>query len=243
MTRTIAVIPARYGSTRLPGKPLALINGKFLIQRVWEQACRARVLDELAIATDDERIKKVMEKLGATVYMTSRSCNSGTDRVTEVAKRFEKKAGIILNIQGDEPLIDPETIDVVAIALKKDRRINVASACFPLKNESDIENTNINKVVLDKKGFALYFSKYPIPFKRDGGKKACLKHLGIYGFRRAFLLKFSSWQQTPLEQSEKLEQLRILENGFKIKMIISNRDSIGVDEQKDVERVERLLKG
>jgi 3-deoxy-manno-octulosonate cytidylyltransferase (CMP-KDO synthetase) len=243
MIKTIGVIPSRYDAVRLPGKPLKLIKGKYLIQRVWEQVRKARALDAVIVATDDNRIKDAMEKLGATVYMTSPGCQSGTDRVNEAAMKFGKDAGIVLNIQGDEPLMDPATIDGVALALKTDKKVVAASACYRFKKGTDLENPNDVKVVLDKNSFALYFSRYPIPYDREGRARTCFKHLGIYGFRREFLSKFASLEQTPLELSEKLEQLRILENGFKIKMIISKKDSIGVDEKSDIARVERFIKG
>jgi 3-deoxy-manno-octulosonate cytidylyltransferase (CMP-KDO synthetase) len=239
--KAIGIIPARYGSTRFRGKPLKLIAGKILVERVWERAMNARSLDQVIIATDDIRIKKAMEDIGAVVIMTSKSASSGTDRVNEAAKKLGNDAEIILNIQGDEPLIDPGLISNIADTLRQNKDIDIVSACYPLKKPYDMENTNVVKVVLDQKGFALYFSRYPIPFRRAGGKKACYKHLGIYGFRREFLSRFASWNQTPLERSEKLEQLRILEKGYKIKMIISEQDSVGVDEKEDVGKVERMI--
>ncbi|MFH1369267.1 MAG: 3-deoxy-manno-octulosonate cytidylyltransferase [Elusimicrobiota bacterium] len=242
MMRIIGVIPSRYASTRFPGKPLRLIKGKSLIRRVWEQSKKSRYLDDVIVATDDKRIADEVRSFGGTVVMTSRNCKSGTDRLAEVAWKYERSAGIILNIQGDEPLIHPGLIDRIARELARDRRLMIATAVFPLKRQKDIDNPNIAKVVIDKDGFAVYFSRSPIPFNRGRGSVRYFKHIGIYGYRRDFLLKYAKWLQTPLEKAEKLEQLRVIESGEKIMTVIADKDSPGVDVPDDIRKIEKLIK-
>jgi 3-deoxy-manno-octulosonate cytidylyltransferase (CMP-KDO synthetase) len=239
--RVVGVIPSRYGSTRFPGKPLAKIKGQYLVERVWRSAIESRELDAVIVATDDNRIASVIRSLGGCAVLTSKNCESGTDRLSEVARRYEPNAGVFLNIQGDEPLMSPKTIDKVARALKKDRSLQAASAAYPLKTPEELKDPNAVKVILDKNNFAIYFSRYPLPYPRNEGFTGYLKHLGIYGYRRNFLLGFSKWAQTPLEKTEQLEQLRILENGKKIKIVISDKNSFGVDVKKDIKRIERYL--
>ena len=239
--RVIGVIPARYQSSRFPGKPLALIAGKMLVQRVWEQAKKAKELNDVIIATDDERIQKASESFGARVVMTPVDCNSGTDRLAVVARFAETRAGCFVNIQGDEPLIPPKLIDALVQAMKNDCKASVVTACFPLEN-SLADNPNVSKVALDENGYALLFSRSPIPYARTKFHSGYLKHLGIYAYRRKPLLQFSKWMQTTLEIAESLEQLRFLEKGYKIKVIASDEDSFGVDVPEDVKKIEELLR-
>ena len=240
--KTVGVIPARYQSSRFPGKPLALIAGKTLIERVWRQASGSRQLDDLVIATDDKRILECARSFGARVVMTSPSCACGTDRLAEVARRSEKNASAFINIQGDEPLLSPSLIDRLVLTLKKNPGIPAVTAAFPLKDEGEISNHNVVKVVTDERKCALYFSRCPIPFERTEGTGAWFKHLGIYGYRRSFLLRYASWPPTALERTESLEQLRILEKGYQIKVVLSQHDSFGVDTPSDVRKIEKLLK-
>ncbi len=233
--RIIGVIPARLKSTRLPEKPLQMIQGKYLVQRVYEQAKKARHLNEVIIACDHEKIALACRQSGAKVVLTSPKCSSGADRVAELARKI--KADVFLNIQGDEPLIDPRTIDQVAL-LFRDQSVLMGTAVIPLESKAEIQDPNLVKAVLDQKNDVLYFSRSPIPYQRNQVKDLILyKHLGLYGFRRGFLLKFSSWPQTILEKTESLEQLRALENGYKIKAVITKHDSIGVDTAKDLKKV------
>jgi 3-deoxy-manno-octulosonate cytidylyltransferase (CMP-KDO synthetase) len=238
----IGVIPARYDSTRFPGKPLALIKGKSLIERVWRQARKARKLDDIIIATDDDRIQKAAEAFGARVVLTSRTCKCGTDRLAEVARKTPASAGIFINIQGDEPLIPPALIDELAETLRATPGLPAVTAAYPLNDEREYMDPNVVKVVVDEKSHALFFSRSPLPYRRSKGTMTCYKHLGIYGYRRHFLLRFTGWPQTPLEKIEQLEQLRILEKGYRIKVVLSGRDSYGVDVPDDVKKIERLLK-
>ncbi|MBN1621164.1 MAG: 3-deoxy-manno-octulosonate cytidylyltransferase [Endomicrobiales bacterium] len=243
--RVVGIIPARYGSTRLPAKPLLLVKGKYLIEHVYRQVKKSKKLDDVIIATDDIRIVTAARKFGAKVALTSKSCSSGTDRLAEVAKKIEKKADVLINIQGDEPKISPVLIDKLASELLRDSDLDMVTAAYPIKNSAELDDPNVVKVVLNKNSNALYFSRYCIPFKREDAVKTSsklwLKHLGIYGYRRKFLLKYSSWKQTPLEKIEKLEQLRVLENGHKIKVIISRKDSFGVDTPEDVKRIGKII--
>jgi 3-deoxy-manno-octulosonate cytidylyltransferase (CMP-KDO synthetase) len=233
--KIIGVIPARLRSTRLPEKPLQLIKGKYLVQRVYEQAKRARQLDDVIIACDHEKIASACRQTGAKVVLTSPDCSSGTDRVAEIARKT--KADVYLNIQGDEPLIDPRTIDQVAL-LFRDKTVIMGTAVIPLKQKQDIPDPNVVKAVLDKQLNVLYFSRSPLPYQRNIVKDLVYyKHLGLYGFRREFLLKFAAMPQTVLEKTESLEQLRALENGYRIRAVITRYDSIGVDTAKDLKKV------
>ncbi len=238
--RTVGVIPARYQSSRFPGKPLVMISGKMLIQRVWEQSRKAKELDDVIIATDDPRIQTAAESFGARVVLTPVECNSGTDRLAQVAVSAEAGAGYFVNIQGDEPLISPGLIDDLVIALKAERRAAVVTACYPLDNDL-AGDPNICKVALDERDFALLFSRCPIPFARTKFHAGYLKHLGIYAYRRKQLLQFTKYLQTPLEIAESLEQLRFLEKGMKIKVIRSEHDSFGVDVPEDIKKIEEKL--
>lgn len=241
----VGIIPARYASTRFPGKPLALIAGKPLLQRVVEQCQKARSLKEVIVATDDTRIWEVAQDF-CRVEMTSSNHPSGTDRIAEVAQRISCDAAV--NIQGDEPLIDPKVIDGVAEALGN---APMSTAAAPLTEAADYDNPNVVKVVVNSFGRALYFSRRAIPYLRDAanGPVAAqlaafpfLKHLGIYGYRRETLLRLVKFPVSPLEQAEKLEQLRALENGVEITVVRVDYESVGVDVPEDVARVEKLLK-
>lgn len=237
--RTIGIIPARYASTRLPGKPLADIWGKPLIQYVYEQAKKAKSLDEVIIATDDERILKAVQKFGGKAMMTSPTHPSGTDRCAEVAEKID--CDFVINIQGDEPLIPPTVIDRVAQALWESPPEIPMSSAATIASEEERKNSNVVKVVLDKDNFALYFSRSPVPFIRNPIAPT-LRHIGIYSYRKDFLLKFISFPQTPLELTESLEQLRALEHGYKIKVVIVDYSPVGVDTPEDLERVREMLK-
>jgi len=242
--KIIGVIPARYASTRFPAKPLALIAGKPLVQRVVEQCQRAKSLREVIVATDDERIAEVARKF-CRVEMTRSDHPSGSDRIAEVAARVECDA--VVNIQGDEPLIDPAVIDVVAGALADSE---MSTAATLVRSVDEWESPNVVKVVVTASGRALYFSRRTIPFVRDAASRSnaeqlaafpFLKHLGIYGYRRDTLLRLVKFPVSPLESAEKLEQLRALENGIQIAVVKVNYDSVGVDVPEDVAKVEALL--
>ena len=241
----VGIIPARYASTRFPGKPLALIAGKPLIQRVVEQCKKATSLSEVVVATDDERIYSAAAKF-CRVEMTSPNHPSGSDRIAEAAGKIECDA--IVNIQGDEPMIEPSVIDVVAGALE---HCEMSTAATRIKDTGDLMNPNVVKTVVNAAGHALYFSRRTIPYLREAASSstseqlaafAFLKHLGIYGYRRETLLRLVKFPVSPLEQAEKLEQLRALENGIEIAVVRVDYDSVGVDAPEDVERVEKLLK-
>ena len=240
----LGIIPARYASTRFPGKPLALIAGKPLIQHVVEQCQKAKSLSEVIVATDDERIQAAAKKF-CRVEMTRADHPSGSDRIAEVAARCGGDA--VVNIQGDEPLIDPAVIDAVARALDGNEMSTAATA---IKDAAEYENPNVVKVVVSSSGRALYFSRRTIPYLREGAGKPAkeqlaafpfLKHLGIYGYRRDTLLRLVKFPVSPLENAEKLEQLRALENGIGIAVVKVEYDSIGVDMPGDLARVEELL--
>jgi 3-deoxy-manno-octulosonate cytidylyltransferase (CMP-KDO synthetase) len=243
MSQVVAIIPARWASTRFPGKPLVMLRGKPLVQHVWERACRAKLVDRVIVATDDMRIAGVAFNFGAEVALTSPKHPTGTDRLAEVAAKL-KTARIILNVQGDEPDIPSATIDRLARALLDDSRLGMVTAANPVTDPADIHNPNVVKVVTDRTGRALYFSRSVIPHDRDGrGGVKYLRHQGIYGYRRKVLLDFVKWKPTPLEQVEKLEQLRALENGVSIGVITVRRASVGVDAPEDLARAEKALRG
>jgi len=241
MLDTICVIPVRFGSTRFPGKPLALICGKPMIQWVYEAVKRAKYIDKIIIATDDFRIFNVSKKFCPDVILTSKNCNSGTDRVALVAKKI--KCRIVVNVQGDEPLIHPSIIDKLIIEIKKDSDIVMTTPVCKFSSENDIKNPNTAKVVIDKNNFALYFSRSVIPYSREIVLNYFYKHIGIYAYRKNFLLKFVKLKQRKLELTEKLEQLRVLENGYKVKTVFVNRNTVPVDVPEDIKKVEMLLNG
>ncbi len=240
MSKTAIVIPARWASTRLPGKPLLPLAGKPLVRHVWERCRKVRGADAVIVATDDMRIAGAAFDFGAEVAMTSPKHPSGTDRIAEVAKNL---AGfeIVLNVQGDEPFIQPSLVEKLAEALKKDRSIQMSTAACAL-DPADLANPNCVKVVTALDGNALYFSRSPIPCDRDGdAHPKRWRHLGIYGYRRKFLLEFVQWKQTPLEKSEKLEQLRALEHGAKIRVVPAKPTGPGIDTAEDLKAAERYL--
>lgn len=244
--KIVGIIPARYASTRFPGKPLHPIAGQPLIQRVVEQCRKAKSLSEIIVATDDARIADVAGKF-CRVEMTRADHPSGSDRIAEVAARCDCDA--VVNIQGDEPLIDPAVVEVVAQALAD---CEMSTAATPIKQLDEYDNPNAVKVVVNTAGRALYFSRRTIPYLREAASRSMseqlaafpfLKHLGIYGYRRETLLRLVKFPVSPLEHAEKLEQLRALENGISIAVVRVDYDSVGVDVPEDVARVERLLSG
>jgi 3-deoxy-manno-octulosonate cytidylyltransferase (CMP-KDO synthetase) len=243
--KIVGIVPARYASTRFPGKALALIAGKPLIQHVVEQCQKAKSLSEVIVATDDARIAAVAKKI-CRVEMTRPEHPSGTDRIAEAAARCTCDA--VVNIQGDEPLIDPAVIDAVAGALAHNE---MATAATPVKNPAEYDNPNVVKVVVNAAGRALYFSRRTIPYLREAASGSVseqlaafpfLKHLGIYGYRRETLLRLVEFPVSPLENAEKLEQLRALENGIPMAVVTVAYDSVGVDVPEDVQRVETILR-
>ena len=240
--KTIGVIPARWASTRLPGKILVDLNGKPMIQHVWEKAKKAAALDDVLIACDDERVQEACAAFGATAVMTSLDHASGTDRIVEAVKDLD--ADIVVNVQGDEPLISPDVINALADVLQSDAQCPMATVIKKLENEEDFLNPSVVKVVTDRNGIALYFSRHAIPFNReekDFSGMVVYKHLGIYAYRKDFLIKFNELPFSSLEQTEKLEQLRVLEGGYKIKTVETDFETIGVDTPEDLQRVVQLL--
>jgi 3-deoxy-manno-octulosonate cytidylyltransferase (CMP-KDO synthetase) len=254
--KKIIVIPARCASTRLPGKPLIDIGGKSLLQRVYEGACGSRLSDGALIATDDERIKKAALAFGAEVIMTDPALPSGTDRVFAAIQ--DKEASLVVNLQGDEPFVEPSMIDQLFSAMDEGS-VEMATLCCPIADECEYRDPNTVKVVIDHAGFALYFSRSPIPYFRtpnSGDPQAATptpdsglltpdcsyKHIGIYGFTRSFLEQFVAMPKSPLEVAESLEQLRVLENGYKIKVIVTGYNGFGIDTPDDLERARQLLR-
>jgi 3-deoxy-manno-octulosonate cytidylyltransferase (CMP-KDO synthetase) len=239
--KTAAVIPARFASTRFPAKMLAPIKGKPLILHVVDKVKKCKKIDIIAVAADDERIVDCVKGI-CPVFMTSPYHRSGTDRIAEVAESFLKDVDIFINVQGDEPAIDPMLVDALAEELIADHSLNAVTAYCPFSSRDLAINPNNVKVVFDKNNYALYFSRSLIPYDRDGVDGLLwYKHIGVYGYRREFLLDFVKMPPSLLEQTEKLEQLRILDNGYKMKVIRSAHDSIGVDEPEDIKKVEAVL--
>ena len=239
----VAVIPARYGSTRLPGKPLASIAGRPMIQHVVERVRQAQKVSRVVVATDDDRIKKAVEGFGGEALLTRSDHRTGTDRVAEVAAHLQ--AEVYLDIQGDEPLIDPGTIDAVVSEMLEDESVQIATPCSVITHKNEIMDPNVVKAVRDFEGNALYFSRAPVPWVRDtGGLVAAThwKHIGLYAFRRDALLEFPTLPPGELERIEQLEQLRWLENGFRIRVVETEYDAVSVDVPADIERVEKLLR-
>ena len=231
----IAVIPARYDSSRLPGKALAEIGGVPMIVRVWRQTRRARSLERVIVATDDERIAHAVRAAGGEAEMTASTHQSGTDRIAEVAARID--AEIYLNVQGDQPFIAPEDLDALVAPMRAEPALAMATLATPITDREEWYNPNKVKVVCDARGDAIYFSRSPIPFARDGGVPAVARrHIGVYGYRRDFLLRFAALEPGVLEQIEKLEQLRALERGYRIRMVASVAPSMEVDTPDDLMR-------
>ncbi len=245
----LAIIPARFASSRFPGKPLAPLSGRPMIQWVYERARRATRVADVVVATDDARIAEAVGRFGGRAIMTSAEHRSGTDRVAEVVRSATEAqhAKIIVNVQGDEPLLDPTAIDRAVAPLLEDRTVEMATLATPLADPRDVADPNTVKVVTDRAGFALYFSRAPIPFRRSGevpGESAtplAFKHIGLYVYRRATLLRMAGLAPTPLEVAESLEQLRALEHGIRIRVVAVERDSIGVDTPEDLNRAEALI--
>jgi len=241
--KILGVIPARFSSSRFPGKVLALISSKTMLQHVYERASQARYLTSTIIATDDARVFEVARSFRARVVMTRADHLSGTDRVAEVAS--VENAEIIVNIQGDEPLLDPAAIDAAILPLAHDPDVVMATLQKRIENPREIDDPNVVKVVTDSHGDAIYFSRCPIPYvRRDPGAPAgtpYFKHIGLYVYRRDFLLRYSSLPVGPLERAERLEQLRAIENGFRIRVVETEYESLGVDTPEDLERVSRLM--
>ena len=235
----ICVIPARYDSTRLPGKPLKDICGKPMICRVYERTQKCKLADEIIVATDDERIFQAVEKNSGRAMMTNKNHKTGTDRLAEVAEKFPD-AKIIVNVQGDEPLIEPRLIDEL-IEQFTDENLHMATVATEIADD-EMNNPNNVKVVIDKNNNALYFSRSLIPYPRNKNKSKVYKHIGIYAYRRNFLLEYAKMESTELEQAESLEQLRALENGYKIRVIKSDYKFIGVDTEEDLKLVNEIYK-
>ena len=253
--KIIVVIPARYSSTRLPGKVLKDICEKPMIQHVYERVSNVKLIHQVIIATDDRRILQTAQKFGANAKMSPKSCESGTDRIAWVVKRMPdiKEDDIIINVQGDEPLINPQAIEKLVKTISKDSGIYMASLMSKISDINELMSSDVVKVVVDKNNFALYFSRSPVPFSRDKWKNlenklvldkidVFYKHLGIYAYRKEFLLKYAKMSQTYLEKIEKLEQLRALEYGYKIKMAETEFDSMSIDTPADLEKVLSLLR-
>jgi 3-deoxy-manno-octulosonate cytidylyltransferase (CMP-KDO synthetase) len=239
----LAVIPARHGSTRFPGKPLAPIAGKPMIQHVVERVRRARRISRVVVATDESAIVDAVRGFGGEAILTRKDHPTGTDRVAEVAVHLP--AAIYVNVQGDEPLIDPGTVDAVVSAVTEDDSVRAATPCTPITHAGDIMDPNVVKVVRDFDGNALYFSRAPVPWVRDRAQSVAArhwKHLGLYAFRREALLEFPTLPPGELEQLEQLEQLRWLENGFSIRVVETDYDAVSVDVPADIERVETLFR-
>jgi 3-deoxy-manno-octulosonate cytidylyltransferase (CMP-KDO synthetase) len=255
MSRAVGIIPARWSSTRFPGKPLHPIAGKPLLRHVWERCRRAKSLDSIVIATDDMRIASAAFDWGAEVALTSPKHGSGTNRVAEVARKT-KRFAYVVNIQGDEPLIDPRLIDRLVEKLRADPKVGVVTAAHPFKNPADAFSPHQVKVVVDLRGNALYFSRAPIPYqpstsgglqsgerrnRRSRERASLFRHQGIYGFRRETLLQFVRWKPSPLERAESLEQLRALENGVKVHVLVTATGSPGIDTPEDAIALEQKL--
>lgn len=239
----IGVIPARYSSTRFEGKVLAKILGKPMIQYVWERAKQAKCLDDIIIACDNESVARVAQEFGAKVVITSKDHTCGTDRISEVINPLDVK--IVVNIQGDEPLIHPTMIDSVARALLEDKSLNMATLMKRIDDAQSVSDPNVVKVVVDRNNFALYFSRSAIPYFANNSEikdPVYFKHIGLYAYTKDFIFTYRNLPVSILEQIEKLEQLRVLDGGFRIKVIETKYDTVGVDTQSDLEKVEAYLR-
>ena len=240
MSKAVGIIPARWNSTRFLGKPLHLIAGKPLLKHVWERCLRANRLDLVVIATDDMRIASAAFEWGAEVALTSPKHCTGTNRVAEVAKKT-KQFAYVINIQGDEPLIDPRLINKLVEKLRSNRKVEIVTAAHPFKDPADAFSAHQVKVVLDLRGNALYFSRAAIPAPQKDGRSLFLRHQGVYGFRRGTLLQFVRWKPSPLERAESLEQLRALENGVTVHVLVTATGSPGIDTPEDATALEQAL--
>jgi 3-deoxy-manno-octulosonate cytidylyltransferase (CMP-KDO synthetase) len=236
----VAIIPARYQSSRLPGKALADIGGRPMIEHVYRRATAARSVGVVIVATDDQRICDAVEAFGGRAQLTSPAHESGTDRLAEIAAGLT--CDVVVNIQGDEPLIDPSMIDDAIAPFRTDPDVQMTTIRRRIDDDADRENPNVTKVVVDRDGYALYFSRAPIPYTREGCPPApAWRHIGLYGYRRECLLRLTALPPTPMERAEALEQLRALEHGVRIRVIETRHDSIGVDTADDLERVRQLV--
>lgn len=240
--KVIGIIPARYKSTRLQGKPLKEICGKPMIQWVYESASKSSILDDIIVATEDSRVKETVEKFGGKAVLTSPTCATGTDRVEEVARDLNVQ--VVVNIQGDEPFINSKMIDEVAEVLLENQNIPMATLMHEITNKEDFHNPNVVKVVRDNFGFALYFSRSLIPYPRYTEGHRVFEHIGIYAYQKDFLLKYVKLEPTPLEKSESLEQLRVLANGYKIKVVLTKQEYVplSVDTPEDLEKANQFAK-
>jgi 3-deoxy-manno-octulosonate cytidylyltransferase (CMP-KDO synthetase) len=242
-SKIVAIVPARYESTRLPGKPLALINGKPMIQHVYERTRAVALVDAVMVATDDERIAQAVRGFGGDVAMTRPEHPSGTDRVAEVAR--DLVADVVLNVQGDLPFLQGDMVEKVVGLMQRDESLPMATVKTPLRDCTEMANPNVVKVVTDRDGYALYFSRSPLPFWRAAVDDAVLgyKHIGLYAYRRDFLLTFARLAPTALERAEQLEQLRALEWGFRIRVAETSRIGIEVDTLQDLEDARAIAAG
>lgn len=240
MNKTAIIIPARYGSSRLEGKPLLKVCEKPVIQWVYEKARQAKLADMIIVATDDERIFNAVKAFGGEVEMTSVNHKCGSDRIREVAERHPEIAYIV-NLQGDEPLIKPESIDAVARNVQEDDKADISTLIRVLTDEEEINNPNLVKCVVDNNGYALYFSRSKIPYERNKNVATFYGHLGIYGYKRDALMKMTSLPQTPLEKTESLEQLRAIESGMKIKTSVVDFVPVGIDTAEDLEKFKQIV--
>ena len=239
--RVLCIIPARYASTRLPGKPLRDIAGLPMIRRVYERASQAQRLETVLVATDDERIYDAVLRYGGKSMMTAKTHPTGTDRLAEAAMAYPEM-DLVINVQGDEPLIEPSLIDDLAGLFEDAPDLQMATVMTEMKDEEEAKNPNNVKVVTDAAGYALYFSRSLLPYPRNPGKVPVYKHIGIYAYRRDFLLRFAKLSPTPLEQAESLEQLRALENGYRIRVLKTDCRFVGVDTEEDLALVNRIYR-
>lgn len=239
MSKTAIIIPARYGSSRLEGKPLIVVCGKPIIQWVYEKAQQSKLADIIIVATDDQRIYDAVKSFGGNVEMTSTEHKCGSDRIKEVVMRHPE-ISYIVNLQGDEPLIKPESIDAVAMNVKEDKLADISTLIRKITSE-EAENLNLVKCVVDNLGFAMYFSRSKIPFERNVGKSDFYGHLGIYGYKREALIKMTELPQSSYEMSESLEQLRALQNGMKIKTSVVDFIPVGIDTIEDLEKFKSII--
>jgi 3-deoxy-manno-octulosonate cytidylyltransferase (CMP-KDO synthetase) len=241
-SQVVAIIPARFESTRLPGKPLAMIGDKPMIQHVYERARAVRLVDRVVVATDDAGIANVVRAFGGDVMMTRATHPSGTDRAAEVAEHLD--ASLVVNVQGDLPFLEPAMVDSAVMPLRADPELPMATVRTPICDPAEMANPNVVKVVVDRQGDALYFSRSPLPYWRESGAGVLgYKHIGLYAYRRDFLLRFARLEPTPLERAEKLEQLRALEWGFRIRVTDTETVGIEVDTPEDLQRARAHVAG
>ncbi len=240
--QTAIIIPARYGSSRLEGKPLLKVCNKYIIQWVWEKAVKCNGIDRVIVATDDERIYNACREFGAEVEMTSAEHKSGSDRIAEVASRHPE-IGYIINLQGDEPLIEEDNIELVRKGVVEDDSADISTLIREIKDMNEVNNPNLVKCIFDVNNYAMYFSRSKIPYERNEGMSKFYGHLGIYGYKREALFNMTSLQQTTYEKAESLEQLRALQNGMKIKVAVVENVPVGIDTKEDFEKFKSMVEG